>query len=105
MNYNHPYSERARNYFVETPIIPNVKGLVIEVNVKPNTLTRKGEVLFKIDPTLFKNKYAVVESRLKLAELEYQRQSTLLKTNTTSANRVDIALANSSSRCYAKNIA
>ena len=32
MNYNHPYSEMARNYYISTPIVPLVKGRVIEVH-------------------------------------------------------------------------
>lgn len=36
MNYNHPYSEVARSYYVSVPIIPAVTGKVIEVPVKGN---------------------------------------------------------------------
>ena len=36
MNYNHPYSELARNYYVSTPVVPLVKGRVTEVPVTPN---------------------------------------------------------------------
>lgn len=35
MNYNHPYSTNARIYFTTTPIIPAVKGRVIEVPSRP----------------------------------------------------------------------
>src|SRR5688500_807656 len=34
-------------------IIPRVTGRVIEVPVEPNRLTRKGEVLFRVDPRPF----------------------------------------------------
>ena len=37
MNYNHPFTATARIYFATTPIMPTVKGRVIEVPVKPNT--------------------------------------------------------------------
>ncbi|WP_419177505.1 biotin/lipoyl-binding protein [Gallibacterium genomosp. 1] len=54
MNYNHPHTKLATQYYVSTPIIPNVKGTIIEVNpVKSNQLVKKGDVLFKIDPTPF----------------------------------------------------
>lgn len=53
MNYNHPYSEISRQYFVTTPIVPSVSGRVIEVPVKGNTYVKQGDVLFKIDPTPF----------------------------------------------------
>lgn len=68
MNYNHPYTKFAREYFVSIPINPAVKGLVVEVNVKPNVPVKKGEVLFRIDPTPFiavvKQKEAALEDAL-----------------------------------------
>lgn len=60
MNYNHPHSKTAMRAFVSTPIVPNVKGLVIEVPVEPNVPVKKGDVLFKIDPEPFQ---AVVDQR------------------------------------------
>jgi multidrug resistance efflux pump len=50
MNYNHPFSSNARIYFVTTPIMPNVKGRVIDVPVEPNAALKEGDVLFRIDP-------------------------------------------------------
>ena len=55
MNYNHPYSEISRQYFVTTPIVPNVNGQVIEVPVKGNQMLEKGDVLFRLDPVPFQN--------------------------------------------------
>ena len=42
---------RAINYVVQ--VVPRVTGRVIEVPVEPNRPVKKGEVLFKIDPTPF----------------------------------------------------
>ena len=53
MNYNHPFTKQARIYFVTTPIIPDVKGRVLEVPVTPNEPLKPGDVLFKIDPTVY----------------------------------------------------
>jgi multidrug resistance efflux pump len=50
MNYNHPYSNMAREYFITTPIVPAVAGIVQEVEVEANELVEKGTVLFRIDP-------------------------------------------------------
>ena len=50
MNYNHPYSYMAREFFVTTPIVPAVGGIVVSVDVEPNELVEKGTVLFRIDP-------------------------------------------------------
>ena len=50
MNYNHPYSYMAREFFVTTPIVPAVGGIVTSVDIEPNQLVEKGTVLFQIDP-------------------------------------------------------
>jgi len=50
MNYNHPYSNMAREFFVTTPIVPAVGGIVTSVDVEPNQLVEKGTTLFRIDP-------------------------------------------------------
>ena len=50
MNYNHPYTNIAREYYVTTPIVPGVGGIVESVEIEPNTIVEKGTVLFRIDP-------------------------------------------------------
>ena len=49
MNYNHPFTTSARIYFTTTPIMPTVKGRVVEVPVKPNEPVKNGDVLFRLD--------------------------------------------------------
>jgi multidrug resistance efflux pump len=68
MNYNHPFSANARIYFATTPIIPDVKGRVVEVPVKNNELLKKGDVLFRIDPSFYE--FEVSQRRAALAEAE-----------------------------------
>jgi multidrug resistance efflux pump len=70
MAYNHPFSTNARIYFTVTPILPAVKGRVIEVPVEDNTNRHleAGAVLFKIDPKPYE--YAVAEKRAGLADAE-----------------------------------
>lgn len=68
MNYNHPFSTNARIYFAVTPILPGVKGRVIEVPVQSNTALREGDVLFRIDPKPYE--YAAQQKRAGLAEAE-----------------------------------
>lgn len=53
MNYNHPYTKVAQTIVRITPIVPDVRGRVIEVPVKANTPLKKGDVLFRIDPSTF----------------------------------------------------
>src|SRR6516165_3601021 len=50
MNYNHPFTKNARIYFAVTPVLPTVRGRVIEVPVKENAPLKEGDVLFRIDP-------------------------------------------------------
>jgi multidrug resistance efflux pump len=68
MNYNHPFSSSARIYFATTPIMPNVKGRVIDVPVEANVPLKEGDVLFRIDPTPYQ--YVVDQKKALLAEAE-----------------------------------
>ena len=68
MNYNHPFTTNARIYFAVTPILPTVKGLVVEVPVQPNTPLKKGDVLFRVDPAPYQ--FVVDQKKAALAEAE-----------------------------------
>lgn len=68
MNYNHPFTTEARLYYFTTPIVPEVKGRVVEVPVKPNTPLKKGDVLFKIDPQPYQ--FVVTQKEAALIEAE-----------------------------------
>ncbi len=68
MNYNHPFTRSARIYFTTTPIIPDVKGRVIDVPVKANDSLEAGDVLFQIDPKPYE--FEVQQRRALLAEAE-----------------------------------
>jgi multidrug resistance efflux pump len=50
MNYNHPHTNMAREFFVTTPIVPGVAGIVSSVEIEANQIVEKGTVLFRIDP-------------------------------------------------------
>jgi multidrug resistance efflux pump len=45
-------------------IVPQVRGRVTEVPVEPNRLVKKGDVLFKIDPTPYELKVRALEAQL-----------------------------------------
>jgi multidrug resistance efflux pump len=68
MNYNHPFSTDGRLYFYTTPIVPTVKGHVIEVPVTPNVPLKQGAILFRIDPRPYQ--YIVDQKKASLAEAE-----------------------------------
>ena len=68
MNYNHPFTDNARIYFATTPIMPDVKGRVVEVPVKPNEPLKAGDILFRVDPEPYE--IEVEKRRAALAEAE-----------------------------------
>jgi multidrug resistance efflux pump len=58
----------ARIYYSVTPILPAVRGRVIDVPVEPNAPLKAGDVLFKIDPAPYQ--YVVDEKTAQLADAE-----------------------------------
>lgn len=93
MNYNHPYSEISREYFVTTPIVPAVTGTVIEVPVQANTPLNKDDVLFRIDPIPFQSKVASLEAQLISAKEDLKRAQSLRKKGVGAQRDVDLATA------------
>jgi len=57
MGMYHPFTKEARIYSLTTPVLPTVKGRVIEVNVKTGDRVNAGDLMFRIDPEPFQ--YAV----------------------------------------------
>jgi multidrug resistance efflux pump len=68
MNYNHPFTTNARIYFSVTPVLPAVRGRVIEVPAQPNAPLKEGDVLFTIDPKPYQ--YIVDQKKALLAEAD-----------------------------------
>ena len=68
MNYNHPFTSNARIYFSVTPVLPGVRGRVVEVPVQTNTPLKQGDVLFRIDARPYE--YVVEQKKASLAEAE-----------------------------------
>jgi multidrug resistance efflux pump len=78
---------RVVNYVV--PINPPVRGLVIEVPIEPNRPIKKGDVLFRIDPTPyeisvqnFAAQIVQLEAQLVTAEANSQNLTEQLKSTT-----------------------
>ena len=93
MNYNHPYSEISREYFVTTPIVPVVTGQVVEVPVTGNQRLSAGDVLFKIDPTKFENRVKSIQARLTQASADEERLRALVRRNSAAQRDLDSAIA------------
>src|SRR5688572_14327685 len=57
-------------------IVPRVPGRVVEVPVEPNRLTRRGDVLFRVDPRPFQYEVDRLQALLasSVAEVEAQRE-------------------------------
>lgn len=92
MNYNHPYSYMAREFFVTTPIVPGVGGIVDSVEIEPNQIVEKGTVLFRIDPkpyaAIVRQKQALLAgSQEGVKELEAAVAAAHARVVETTANR------------------
>jgi multidrug resistance efflux pump len=67
MGMYHPFTKEARIYSLTTPVLPTVKGRVIEVKVKTGDRVQKGDTLFRIDPEPFHYAVDQLEADLSLA--------------------------------------
>jgi multidrug resistance efflux pump len=79
MGMYHPFTKEARIYSLTTPILPTVKGRVINVNVKTGDKVNKGDLLFSIDPEPFEYAVANLEAELVLAVSNLEDAATLYK--------------------------
>lgn len=93
MNYNHPYAERARKYELTTPIIPTVKGRVVSVEARPNTLLERGDVLFRLDPTPYQAVVDSLDAQLTSAKMDLDRATQLASRGAGPRRDQDLAQA------------
>ena len=69
LNVVAPSSSKLRVYKYTIPIVSQVRGRVLEVPVEEgNRLVRKGDVLFRIDPTPYQLEVANLEAQLATAQ-------------------------------------
>ncbi|MCS2148783.1 MULTISPECIES: HlyD family secretion protein [Scandinavium] len=92
MNYNHPYTAQAQKAVISIPITPQVTGIVSEVTDKQNVLIKKGDVLFKLDPTRYQARVSRLEADLVTAihnteSMKGQLTEALANTQRVSAER------------------
>ena len=90
-----PMSPDARVFRFVVPIVPNVKGQVIEVPIEGMQELEAGDVLFRIDPEPYEiavrqaeSQVSRAEAELRLAEVNVERAQKLLATQ--AAARVDL---------------
>jgi len=91
-----PTTVDGRAFQFVIPIVPNVKGQVIEVPIQGTQLVNKGDVLFKIDPTPYqftvdqlKASIDQAEAQKTLAEIEVKRATGLVKASAGPQSQLD----------------
>jgi multidrug resistance efflux pump len=70
-------------------IVPNVAGQVVEVPVEANAPLKKGDVLFRIDPTPYQAAVDDFQARLELAQLRLAQATRLAQRGAGSAYDVE----------------
>jgi multidrug resistance efflux pump len=93
MGMYQPFTKEARVYTLTTPVLPTVKGRVIEVNVKTGDRVKKGDLLFRIDPEPFQNNVDMLDAEVVLAQSNLEDAATLFERQAGSAKNVERAQA------------
>jgi multidrug resistance efflux pump len=93
MGMYHPFTKEARIYTLTTPVLPTVKGRIIEVNVKTGDRVKAGESLFHIDPEPFQYQVDRLEAERTLAESNLADAQELFAKQFASAKDVERAQA------------
>jgi len=65
-----PWSDQARIQTYVIPVVPQVSGRIVDVNVEKDQVVEAGEVLFRIDPSDYELAVESAESALELAGQE-----------------------------------
>ncbi len=107
-----PVTPDARMFRYVIPIVPNVRGEVIEVPVKAMKPLKKGDILFRIDPEPYeitvrqlKAQIAVHEAERNLAEINLARAEKLLEVQSAAQVDVDTWTANRDAAMAAREVA
>lgn len=93
MGMYHPFTKEGRIYAATTPILPTVKGRVIEVPVKAGDRVKEGDILFSIDPEPFQHTIERLEAELKLAQSNLEDATALYNKQLSSEKNVELARA------------
>ena len=88
LNVVAPSSSDVRIFKYVVNVLPQVRGRVLEVPVEPNRLVKKGELLFKIDPTPYQNDLNVAKAKLGADEAKLAQAGASLVDASASARAV-----------------
>jgi multidrug resistance efflux pump len=89
MGMYHPFTKEARIYSLTTPVLPTVKGRVIEVNVKTGDRVKQGDLMFRIDPEPFQYEVDRLVAELQLAISNLADATVLFEKQFASAKDVE----------------
>jgi len=91
-----PTTGDGRVFQYVIPIVPNVKGVVIDVPIEGADIVNKGSELFKIDPTPYQFTVDQLEASIEqaqaqkqLAEIEVERTTGLVKASAGAQSQLD----------------
>ncbi|MEZ5585787.1 MAG: biotin/lipoyl-binding protein [Sedimenticolaceae bacterium] len=77
LNMAAPVAKDVRLTAPITPMVALVQGQVSEIVAKPNTPLQKGDVLLRIDDTLYRSRLEQVQAQLALAKTRLEQYETL----------------------------
>ena len=75
LNVVAPSTADVRVFKYVVQVVPQVRGRVLEVPVEPNRLVKKGELLFRIDPTPYQNDLNAAKAKLAADEARLSQAS------------------------------
>jgi multidrug resistance efflux pump len=91
-----PTTVDGRVFQYVIPIVPNVKGQVVEVPIEGTQIVQKGDVLFKIDPTPYQFQVDQLQASINqaeaqkaLAEIEVNRATALVRSSAGPQSQLD----------------
>jgi len=91
-----PTTVDGRMFQYVIPIVPNVKGQVVEVPIEGTAVVNKGDVLFKIDPTPYQFTVDQLEASIdqavaqrRLAEIQVERATGLVRASAGAQSQLD----------------
>jgi multidrug resistance efflux pump len=98
LNVVAPSTADVRVFKYVVQILPQVRGRVLEVPVEPNRLVKKGELLFRIDPTPYQNDLNVAKARLGADEAKLAQAAANVVDASASARQLQEQLKSASSQ-------
>lgn len=88
LNIYAPSSADVRVFKYVVNVVPQVKGQVIEVPIEPNQPIKRGDVLFRIDPTPYQLQVKALEAQLANAQGGTRKMREELKAATSKSGAV-----------------